>query len=102
MPEMLALTVVALCGWFVAEMWRAREAAIRIARRACDEQGWQLLDFTVRGTRLRFARDGEGIVRVRRTFVFDYSDTGFSRRSGFLVMLGANVEALRFESDLAS
>jgi hypothetical protein len=97
MSEILLLVFATACVWFVFDALRAREAAIRIARRACKEQGLQLLDDTVQGARLRLARDADGVARMRRTFLFEFSEDGFARRSGSLVMLGAQVESLQLE-----
>jgi hypothetical protein len=97
MSEMLLFLVAAAGVWFVVDALRAREAAIRVARQACKEHGLQLLDDTVQGARLRLARDADGIARLRRTFVFEFSEDGFARRSGCLVMHGAQVESLRLE-----
>ncbi|MEO8739274.1 MAG: DUF3301 domain-containing protein [Casimicrobiaceae bacterium] len=88
---------VALAGWILFEALRAREAAIRVTREACKLHGLQLLDDTVQGVRLRFARDGEGVVRLRRSFVFDFSEDGVSRRAGSVVMLGGKVESMHLE-----
>jgi hypothetical protein len=97
MSETLLLLLTAALVWFVFDALRAREAAVRVARRACKELGLQLLDDTVQGARLRFARDPDGVARVRRTFVFEFSEDGFARRTGCLVMLGAQVESLQLE-----
>ena len=97
MSETLLLLFTLAGVWFVFDTLRAREAAIGIARRACKEHGLQLLDDTVQGSRLRLARDLEGVARVRRTFVFEFSEDGFARRTGSLVMLGAQVESLQLE-----
>ena len=85
MSEMLALLVAAFGVWFVFDALRARETAVRIAREACKEHGLQLLDDTVHGARLR------------RTFVFEFSEDGFNRRTGSLVMLGSQLESLQLE-----
>ena len=97
MAEMLALLVAIFGVWFVFDALRAREMAIRIARAACEEHGLQLLDDTVHGARLGFARDAEGLARLRRTFVFEFSEDGFNRRTGSLVMLGSQLESLQLE-----
>src|SRR5204863_4327096 len=81
MGELLGLLAAGVGVWFVADALRAREAAIRIAREACRERGLQLLDDTVHGARLRVARDVQGVARLRRSFVFEFSDDGFNRRS---------------------
>jgi hypothetical protein len=97
MWEGLAVVIVVFGGWFVFDALRAREVATRVVRQACKQQGLQLLDDTVHGARLRFARDDEGVARIRRTFSFEFSDDGVSRRTGSLVMLGARVESLQLE-----
>ncbi|MEP6942013.1 MAG: DUF3301 domain-containing protein [Betaproteobacteria bacterium] len=94
--SLLAIACV-LGGWLFYEALRSRESAVRATRDACKRQGLQLLDDTVHGTRLRLARDANGIVRVRRTFEFDFSEDGFNRRSGRVVMLGETIEALELE-----
>lgn len=95
--ETLLVVAAILGGWLFYEALRAREAAIRVTRDACKEQGLQLLDDTVHGVRLGFVRDNEGIVRLRRTFLFDFSEDGVNRRSGSVVMLGARVESMQLE-----
>ncbi len=95
--ETLLVVGLILGGWLFYEALRAREAAIRITKEACKQQGLQLLDDTVHGVRFSFARDHEGVVRLRRTFLFDFSENGIDRRSGSVVMLGAQVESLQLE-----
>ena len=95
--ETLLVVAAILGGWLLFEALRAREAAIRVTRDACKRQGLQLLDDTVHGVRLGFVRDHEGIVRLRRTFLFDFSEDGINRRSGSVVMLGARVESMQLE-----
>jgi Protein of unknown function (DUF3301) len=97
MAETLLLLFTVAGVWYVFDALRAREAAIRVARRACKEHGLQLLDDTVQGPRLRLARDADGVARVHRTFVFEFSEDGFARRTGSLVMLGTQVESLQLE-----
>jgi hypothetical protein len=97
MSETLLLVFTVACVCVVFDALRAREAAIRIARGACKEFGLQLLDDTVQGARVRLARDANGVARVRRTFRFEFSEDGFARRTGCLVMLGGQVESLQLE-----
>ena len=97
MWEALAFAVVLFGVVFFVDGLRVREAAIRVAREACRQHGLQLLDYTVQGARTRLARDANGIARLRRTYVFDFSDDGVTRRSGSIVMLGAQAESLQLE-----
>jgi hypothetical protein len=97
MWEALAIAVGALGIALFVDGLRVREAAIRLAKEACRQHGLQLLDYTVQGERTRLARDAHGVARLRRTYVFDFSDDGITRRSGSIVMLGAQAESLQLE-----
>jgi hypothetical protein len=85
---------MALGGWLAFDALRARETATSAAREACRAQGLQFLDDTVQGARTRFGRDAEGLLRLRRTFSFEFSDDGVHRRAGHVVLLGARLESL--------
>jgi hypothetical protein len=91
----LALALAGVALWM--DSLRARESAIAAGRAACERYGLQFLDDTVAFTRLRVARDGEGRLRFKRTYVFEFSDTGNNRRHGSIVMLGPRVEDLHIE-----
>ena len=97
MWETLAIAVMALGVALFVDWLRVREAAIFVAKDACKQLGLQFLDDTVQGARTRLARDADGHARLRRTFVFEFSDDGVSRRSGSVIMLGAKVESLQLE-----
>lgn len=72
----------------------AREAANRIARDTCSRAVVQLLDDTVAFAGLRFTRDSRGKRRVLRTYTFDYTNDGFARAQGFIVLAGGRLEAV--------
>ena len=76
---------------------RARERAVAAGRAACRRYELQFLDDTVSFTRLRLARDEEGQLRIARTYVFEFSDTGNNRRHGAIVMLGGELQDLQLE-----
>lgn len=96
-PELAALALL-LAGIFLwVDSLRARERAVAAGREACRRYGVQLLDETVAFARLRLARDAAGRLRLRRTYVFEFSETGNNRRHGAIVMLGARLEDLRLE-----
>ena len=91
----LLLLVGAALLW--ADSLRARERAVRAGRDACSRYSLQFLDDTVSFARMRLARDGEGRLRIARTYTFEFSDTGNNRRDGAIVMLGGEVQDLRLE-----
>lgn len=98
--ELLLLVVAGLAIWFWSDSLKAREAGMRAARRACEEEGCQLLDETVVGQLRGFARDDQGVLRLRRAYLFEYSDTGDNRRPGSVTMLGHEVELLQVRPHL--
>jgi Protein of unknown function (DUF3301) len=95
--ELAALALVAIVAYLWSDSLRAREHAVAAGRAACERYGVQLLDETVAFTRLRLARDAEGRLHLRRTYVFEFSETGDNRRQGAIVMLGAQLEHLQLE-----
>lgn len=97
MWELVALVLVLAAGYLWVDSLRAREHAVAAGRAACARYGVQLLDETVAFSRLRLARDAAGRLRLRRTYVFEFSETGDNRRHGAIVMLGAQLEDLQFE-----
>ena len=97
MWELAVILLIAGGAFFWSDSLRAREHALAAGRRACERYGVQLLDETVLFARLRIARDDEGRVRLRRTYSFEFSDTGNNRRHGAIVMLGAELQDLQLE-----
>ena len=91
----LALFAAALALWM--DSLKVRERAVAAGKAACARYSLQFLDETVAFTRLRLARDGDGRLRLQRTYVFEFSDTGNNRRDGAIVMLGARVEDMQLE-----
>jgi hypothetical protein len=78
-------------AWFWFDSGSAREAAVAAARDACLAEGLQLLDDTVAIASLKPDRDEEGRLVLRRTYRFEYSDTGDNRRQGSVVLRGRRV-----------
>jgi hypothetical protein len=97
MWEGAAIIVIVAGIAFWIDSLRARERALAAGRGACERYGVQLLDETVQFARLRLARDEAGRLRLRRTYSFEFSDTGNNRRHGAIVMLGAQLQDLQLE-----
>lgn len=98
----LSTLVVVVGAMAVLGMWfeaaRAREAANRVAVDACRRRSLQLLDGTVALTGLRPRLGARGLT-LERTYVFDYAPGLTGRASGFIIMLGRDVQHVGFESD---
>jgi hypothetical protein len=81
--------------WFWHDSLRARDIANVAAMAACERIGLQFLDGTAAFTRLRLTRVG-GQLRLRRTYVFDYTSQSIERRQGFAILVGTEVEYVGF------
>ena len=94
----LAVIVLILAGLaFWIDSLRARERALAAGRSACGRYGVQFLDETVVFARLRLGRDDAGQLCLRRTYTFEFSDTGDNRRQGAIVMLGGELQDMQLE-----
>jgi hypothetical protein len=86
----------ALAGAY--KLWQvsldARETANRIAKDTCSQAVVQFLDGTVAFAGFRISRDAKGKRRLLRTYTFDYTNDGFERAQGFIVLAGNRLEAV--------
>lgn len=90
--------ILVLAGVFLwLDSLRARERAVQAGRAACKRYDLQFLDETVSFTRLRLARGEDGNLKLKRTYTFEFSDTGNNRRHGAIVMLGGELQDLQLE-----
>ncbi len=90
----LALVALLVLAWAWHANLAARELANQVAAETCTTAGVQLLDGTVSSLRLALSRDAGGRLALRRTYVFDYSEDGYSRRRGFVVLTGLAVDSV--------
>ena len=97
MWEAAAIILIAAGALLWLDSLRARERALQAGRAACERHELQFLDETVSFTRVRLARDDEGQLKIARTYVFEFSDTGNNRRHGAIVMLGGELQDLQLE-----
>lgn len=96
MDNLFAILILLLLGWFWLDSLRAREIATEIGRAACKRRELQFLDQTVAIHHLRLKRTDAGI-RWRRTYRFDFSEEGIGRRSGYLVLIGLDLETISLD-----
>ena len=94
---MTELAAFAVAGAVLVFVWRAsveaRAVAFDAAHEACERAGLQLLDGTVVFKTWRAGRAGGGY-HLYRTYLFDYSEDGASRRQGFVVLRGHEIEVV--------
>jgi len=97
MWEAAAIVLIVAGVLFWIDSLRVRERALGAGRKACERYGVQFLDATVVFARLRIGRNEDGRLRLRRTYTFEFSDTGNNRRHGAIVMLGAELQDMQLE-----
>ncbi|HUO80540.1 MAG TPA: DUF3301 domain-containing protein [Steroidobacteraceae bacterium] len=92
---MTEFAAFALLGAALVFAWRAgveaRAVAFAAAHEACERAGLQLLDATVVFKSWRAGRAARGLA-LYRTYLFDYSEDGTTRRQGFVILRGHEIE----------
>jgi len=95
--SLLLLLLLAAMGWFWFDSMSALEIARNAGRYACKNANVQFLDDTVASTGLGLVRNRSGRRVLRRSYRFEFSETGNSRREGQLVVLGDKIESVTME-----
>ncbi|MEE9333603.1 MAG: DUF3301 domain-containing protein [Granulosicoccaceae bacterium] len=91
---MVAIPATAVTLWWSG--MRAKEAAVAIARLACQREAVQLLDQTVVLKQMRPARDSQGRFCWRREYQFEFTSHDAHRDRAQLELLGLKAKQLRF------
>jgi hypothetical protein len=91
---LLAVALLAALVLFWHSSLAARELANRIATETCTNANVQMLDGTVAIHRLRLVRGGDAPLAWRRIYVFDYTEDGFARKRGFVVLTGDDIDTV--------
>lgn len=95
--DILVFALLVLLAWLWFGGVQAKEAALRVAQRLCDEHGVALLDQTVTLKRVRLRRDRAGRLRLRRDYLFEYSHDGATRCTGALALLSRRLLGSRMD-----
>lgn len=94
--EIISVVILGGLLWLWFESTRVREIAVEHARSQCHVNEVQFLDDTVSLASIKPARDEDGRLTLKRTYTFEYSDTGNNRQPGSIIMLGQVVQHLNF------
>jgi len=95
--SLIFLLLLAVAGWFWFDSLRALEVARRAGRRVCEAENLQFLDDTVARVAMAVARDESGRRVLRRSYRFEFSETGNTRLEGNLILLGDRLESVTME-----
>lgn len=93
--EWLVIAAALGIAWFWLDSMKCHDIAVVTAKRETLSANVQLLDATVALDKIRLARDDEGRLGVRRSYRFEFSETGDNRRSGMIIMQGSTVMTVR-------
>jgi hypothetical protein len=91
---LVLLAAMLSVAWFWHDSLGARERANAAAFEACAGTGASLLDGTVAFRRLQAVRLDGGSLRLKRTYVFDYTRDGVTREQGFVILTGHTVDSV--------
>jgi hypothetical protein len=97
--EIILLVGSVALAWYWYAGLNAREQAVAVGRRACNDGKLQFLDDSVALSRTRFARNSNGQLQFLRDYRFEFSDTGNNRRPGVVRMLGDRVEWVSLDGE---
>lgn len=97
MTSLIFVLVSAALVWFWFDSLRALEVARNGGKQACNDAQVQFLDDTVARIALTLARDQHGRRVLRRTYRFEFSETGNARLEGQLILLGDKIESVTME-----
>ena len=95
--SLLGLLVLIAIGWFWLSSLRILGIARNAGKQACIKADVQFLDDTVASIGLGIARDDSGRRVLRRTYRFEFSETGNSRIEGKVIMLGDRIESVTMD-----
>ena len=95
--DWLILLLLAALVWFWIDSLRALDVARNAGKRECKKYDVQFLDDAVSGIALALVRDAAGHLVIRRTYRFEFSETGDTRLEGRLILLGKQVESVIME-----
>ncbi|SJM93196.1 conserved hypothetical protein [Crenothrix polyspora] len=88
----IGLLLCAFIYWMSAQ--KVKEIAFMATRDYCLAMEVQMLDAYIALTSIGFERDNAGKMQLKRTFMFEFSSTGYERYSGKIIMLGRKVKSI--------
>ena len=91
------LGIIALAYMYWSKSQQAKEWAWREVRAYCQKMEVQMLDDYIVLHRLWFKRDGGGVIRLWRSYLFEFASTGEMRYKGRIVTLGQRVLTIELD-----
>ncbi|NBS16056.1 MAG: DUF3301 domain-containing protein [Gammaproteobacteria bacterium] len=92
--EVTIVFLLMLIAWFWSVSMKSREIGLHLVKKACVDEGVQLLDESIVCTKLSFHRQRTGQWAIQRVYQFDFSEDGLNRRRGAIHLLGSELTFL--------
>jgi hypothetical protein len=95
--SLLPLLLIVALVWYWLDSLRALELARITGKHACSDADVQFLDDTVARVKIELVRGESGRRELRRTYRFEFSETGNSRIEGRVILLGHKIESVTMD-----
>jgi Protein of unknown function (DUF3301) len=95
--SLLPLLLIVALVWYWLDSLRALELARIAGKHACSDADVQFLDDTVARVKIELVRSESGRRELRRTYRFEFSETGNSRIEGRVILLGHKIESVTMD-----
>lgn len=92
--ELIILILISLLGIYWYDAMQAREMAKLASMKACRDADLIFLDDTVAFRKIGLARNSYGQIRLLREYRFDFSNDGYARYHGRVVLLGKSLSTV--------
>lgn len=95
--EIFLISLIIAILWFWSSALKAREFVFATIQAHCRKLNLQLLDDCVALNALWIKRNPQGKIQCWRSYLFEFSSTGFERYQGKIVILGNKVESIKLD-----
>ena len=91
MNEITGITALVAAVWYWWDSMKAREAARRAGKKACESASLQFLDDTVSRQKIWLKRNPTGRMSLHRLYSFEFTSIGDQRYKGSIAMTGKEI-----------
>ena len=95
--DIVLIGFICLAYGYWVNAQKAKEIALGTAKDHCLAMEVQMLDGYVALNGIRLKRDKLRKIQIQRSFLFEFSSTGYERYQGTVLMLGRRVESIYME-----
>ena len=95
--DIVLIGFICLAYGYWVNAQKAKEIALGTAKDHCLSMEVQMLDDYVALNGIRLKRDKLRKMQIQRSFLFEFSSTGYERYQGTVWMLGRRVESIYME-----